>query len=133
MENSTNIENLKQDNSTEINNIISQIQEDNDSVQQNPESSMKNQHSHENMEHEIIEDEQPIEIDASVMDILLHEFKGTLSFIVLFIILSLRVLDEVLGTYLEFTWNDNGLNMIGVSIKSLVGGIIFYILNKFIL
>jgi len=140
MENSTNIENLKQDNSTEINNIISQIQKDNDSVQQNPESSMKNQHIQENIqqgnENEIIDDnndDRVIEIDASIIDILLHEFKGTLSFIVLFIILSLRVLDELLGTHLAFTWGDNSLNMIGVSIKSLVGGIIFYILNKFIL
>ena len=135
MENSTNIENLKQDNSTEINNIISQIQENNDSVQQNPESSIKNQHVQENIEHEneIVDDEHAIEIDASIIDILLHEFKGTLSFIVLFIIFSLRVLDELLGTHLAFTWSDNGLNMIGVSIKSLVGGIILYILNKLIL
>jgi Fe2+ transport system protein B len=137
MENSTNIENLKQDNSTEINNIISQIQQDNDSVQHNPESSMRNQHVQENTQevNEIIDDnnEQAIEIDASIIDILLHEFKGTLSFILLFIVFSLRALDELLGTHLAFTWGENGLNMIGVSIKSLVGGIIFYILNKFII
>jgi hypothetical protein len=138
MENSTNIENIKQDNSTEINNIISQIQEDNNSVQQNPDASMKTQHIRENVHdrNEIIDDngvEHEIEIDASIIDILLHEFKGTLSFIILFIVFSLRALDELLGTHLAFTWGENGLNMIGVSIKSLVGGIIFYILNKFIL
>jgi len=83
MENSTNIENIKQDNSTEINNIISQIQEDNNSVQQNPDASMKTQHIRENVHdrNEIIDDngvEHEIEIDASIIDILLHEFKGTL-------------------------------------------------------
>ena len=123
MENSTNIDNLKQDNSTEINNIIQQIEKDNDTVKQAPQY----------QEEQLPLQNEPIEINASMTDILLHEFKGTLTFIILFILFSINNVDELMGSYLSFVWGDDRLNMFGVAIKAVIGGVLFYILNKFVL
>lgn len=138
MENSTNIDNLKNDNSTEINSIIDQIQQDNSTVQQD--NNMVQKDININSPDEFVENNssmdknESIEIDASITDILIHEFKGMITFIILFVILSLNNLDELMGTYLSFVMNDDyRLNFLGISLKGILGGIIFYILNKFIL
>lgn len=131
MENSTNIDNLKQDNSTEINNIIQQIEKDNDTVKQAPNVQFQEQPQYQ--EEQLPLQNEPIEINASMTDILLHEFKGTLTFIILFILFSINNVDELMGSYLSFVWGDDRLNMFGVAIKAVLGGVLFYILNKFVL
>ena len=131
MENSTNIDNLKQDNSTEINNIIQQIEKDNDTVKQAPNVQFQEQPQYQ--EEQLPLQNEPIEINASMTDILLHEFKGTLTFIILFILFSINNVDELMGSYLSFVWGDDRLNMFGVAIKAVIGGVLFYILNKFVL
>ncbi len=131
MENSTNIDNLKQDNSTEINNIIQQIEKDNDTVKQAPNVQFQEQPQYQEEKQPL--QNEPIEINASMTDILLHEFKGTLTFIILFILFSINNVDELMGSYLSFVWGDDRLNMFGVAIKAVVGGVLFYILNKFVL
>ena len=131
MENSTNIDNLKQDNSTEINNIIQQIEKDNDTVKNTPNVQFQEQPQYQ--EEQVPLQNEPIEINASMTDILLHEFKGTLTFIILFILFSINNVDELMGSYLSFVWGDDRLNMFGVAIKAVVGGVLFYILNKFVL
>ena len=129
MENSTNIDNLKQDNSTEINNIIQQIEKDNDTVKNTPSVQFQEQPQYQ----EVPLQNEPIEINASMTDILLHEFKGTLTFIILFVLFSINNVDELMGSYLSFVWGDDRLNMFGVAIKAVLGGVLFYILNKFVL
>ena len=129
MENSTNIDNLKQDNSTEINNIIQQIEKDNDTVKNTPSVQFQEQPQYQ----EVPLQNEPIEINASMTDILLHEFKGTLTFIILFVLFSINNVDELMGSYLSFVWGDDRLNMFGVAIKAVVAGVLFYILNKFVL
>ena len=131
MENSTNIENLKQDNSTEINNIIQQIEKDNNTVKNTPNVQFQEQSQYQ--EEQVPLQNEPIEINASMSDILLHEFKGTFIFIVLFILFSINNVDELMGSYLSFVWGDDRLNMFGVAIKAIIAGVLFYILNKFVL
>ena len=131
MENSTNIDNLKQDNSTEINNIIQQIEKDNETVKNTPSVQFQEQPQYQEEQQPL--QNEPIEINASMTDILLHEFKGTLTFIILFILFSINNVDELMGSYLSFVWGDDRLNMFGVAIKSVVAGVLFYILNKFVL
>ena len=131
MENSTNIDNLKQDNSTEINNIIQQIEKDNETVKNTPSVQFQEQPQYQEEQQPL--QNEPIEINASMTDILLHEFKGTLTFIILFILFSINNVDELMGSYLSFVWGDDRLNMFGVAIKAVVAGVLFYILNKFVL
>ena len=125
MEKATPISNIK-DNSSEINNILNQIEEDNKMIQEIPPQQPQ----------QIIEEEfQEPEDESSVLDILWYEFKGPLLVAILCIIYSLHGPNSVVENYIPFMWSDTSesLNYLGMGVKALLFGIIYFIIHKYLL
>lgn len=128
-ENSTPISDLNSNNS-EINDIIDKINIDNTEIQKEAQKEniitkeIKTNVSEENNESE----------EISYFDIIFYELLPSIITIVLFFILSLENVDDILGNYLKFMLNDeNRLTYLGILFKSILFGILFYIINKFII
>jgi len=125
MEKATPISNIK-DNSSEINNILNQIEEDNKMIQEIPPQQPQ----------QIIEEEfEEPEDESSVLDILWYEFKGPLLVAVLCILYSLPGPNDVVENYIPFMWSDvsESLNYLGSGVKALLFGIIYFIIYKYLL
>ena len=124
MEKATPISNIK-DNSSEIHNILNQIEEDNKMIQEIP-----------SQPQQIIEEEfEEPEDESSVLDILWYEFKGPLLVAVLCILYSLPGPNDVVENYIPFMWSDvsESLNYLGSGVKALLFGIIYFIIYKYLL
>lgn len=121
-------------NNDDINNIIDNINIDNKEIQKEiqKENTITNSNSNEikpNVPDENIETEE-----ISYFDIIFYELLPSIISIILFFILSLENVDDILGNYLKFMLNDESrLTYLGILFKSILFGIIFYIINKFII
>ena len=129
MENSTSIQNLKDDtknNSEEIDNIINQIQQDSSKLkEQMPPQQMPPQ--------EMPAQEEITYEEPSTYDVIYNEVSYPLLVIVLFIILSIPQLDSLLCSYISFICSESGdINFFGILLKSLLMGILFYIFGKYV-
>lgn len=121
------------DNTQEINNIISQIEQDNKQVQQEPVIKEAIAPPPPQVEEPIIEEEyEEEEIDVSGW--LINEVKLPSLVVSLCILFSFTHIDDFIGNYLSFLWNSelHSLNFIGVFVKSLLFGILFLIISKFL-
>jgi len=126
-QNSTPISDLNCNNN-EINNIIDKINIDNEQVQKENIVSNETNEIKSNIENEPIQTEE-----ISYFDIIFYELLPSIICIILYFILSLENVDDILGNYLKFMLNDeNKLTYLGILFKSILFGIIFYIINKFI-
>ena len=126
-QNSTPISDLNFNNN-EINNIIDKINIDNEQVQKENIVSNETNEIKSNIENEPIQTEE-----ISYFDIIFYELLPSIICIILYFILSLENVDDILGNYLKFMLNDeNKLTYLGILFKSILFGIIFYIINKFI-
>ena len=140
MENSTSIQNLKeeqpsQNNSQEIDNIINQIEQDNSTVTQELPEQIPLQVPEENKATPIEEYEQQDNTyeAPSMYDIIYNELSYPVLVIVLFIILSFPQLDSLLCSYISFICSESGeINFFGILLKSLLMGILFYIFGKYV-
>ncbi len=66
-------------------------------------------------------------------DVIYNEVSYPLLVIVLFIMLSIPQVDSMLCSYISFICSDSGdINFFGILLKSLVMGILFYILGKYV-
>ena len=131
-QNSTSISDLSNNNeinNNEINNIIENINIDNEQVQKENIINNDAKEIKTNLQNE------DIEIDEiSYFDILFYELLPSIICIILFFVLSLENVDDILGNYLKFMLNDESrLTYLGILFKSILFGIIFYIINKFII
>ena len=129
-QNSTSISDLSNNNeinNNEINNIIENINIDNEQVQKENIINNDAKEIKTNLQNE------DIEIDEiSYFDILFYELLPSIICIILFFVLSLENVDDILGNYLKFMLNDESrLTYLGILFKSILFGIIFYIINKF--
>jgi len=129
MENSTSIQNLKDDtknNSEEIDNIINQIQQDSSKLkEQMPPQQIPPQ--------EIPAQEEITYEEPSTYDVIYNEVSYPLLVIILFIILSIPQLDSLLCSYISFICSESGdINFFGILLKSLLMGILFYIFGKYV-
>lgn len=129
MENSTSIQNLKDDtknNSEEIDNIINQIQQDSSKLKQEmppPEMPPQEMPPQEEMTYE----------EPSTYDVIYNEVSYPLLVIILFIILSIPQLDSLLCSYISFVCSESGdINFFGILLKSLLMGILFYVFGKYV-
>jgi hypothetical protein len=143
MENSTSINNLKddsgvKDNSNEIDNIINQIQRDNSQVKQDG-ASMNEQMPQYHADN--IDDTGGNSIDENVYedssystyDVIYNEVSYPLLVIVLFILLSIPQVDTLMCSYISFICSDSGdMNFFGTLLKSLLIGILFYFFGKYV-
>ena len=123
--NSTPISNLNC-NDDNIKNIIDKIDIDNKEIQKENTNikEIKTDVPDENIETE----------EISYFDIIFYELLPSIISIILFFILSLENVDDILGNYLKFMLNDESkLTYLGILFKSILFGIIFYLINKFII
>jgi|TARA_R110002074_G_scaffold325558_1_gene495864 hypothetical protein len=142
MENSTSIKNLEdnvQDNSKEIDNIINQIQQDNSHIQSTPQQDKSvNKKEVLNEQEFKYEDEdedesQYEEPNYTMYDVIYNEVSYPLLVIILFIMLSIPQVDSMLCSYISFICSDSGdINFFGILLKSLLMGLLFYILGKYV-
>lgn len=132
--NSTPITNLNEkndskemDNSKEIDNIINQIQNDNESIKKEPQFEQPPDLYEEHNEQEI---EEP---EYTVYDVIYNEVSYPILVMVLFVILSLPQLDKVLCGFINFICSEEGtINIFGILLKSLIMGMLFYIFGKYV-
>ena len=87
-----------------------------------------------NMQDFQYEDEsQYEEPNYTMYDVIYNEVSYPLLVIVLFIMLSIPQVDSMLCSYISFICSDSGdINFFGILLKSLVMGILFYILGKYV-
>ena len=136
MENSTSINNLKddsdvKDNSNEIDNIINQIQRDNSQVKQE-EVQMPQYHA-DNVEDDTMDENVYEDSNYTTYDVIYNEVSYPLLVIVLFILLSIPQVDTLLCSYISFICSESGdMNFFGILLKSLLIGILFYIFGKYV-
>ena len=129
-ENSTPISDLNS-NSDEINNIIDNINIDNKEIQK--ENSITNNSNTKEIKTNVLDENIKSE-EISYFDIIFYELLPSIISIILFFILSLENVDDILGSYLKFMLNDESkLTYLGILFKSVLFGLIFYIINKLII
>jgi len=123
-------ENTNKDNSSSINDILNQIEQDNKIIQDIPPRS--NQNTEENIQ---INNEPDIEDDTSIFDILWYEFKGPILVAILCILFTFNSFDSIFEKFIPFLWSNdnNSINYIGLVIKAILFGVIYFIVNKYIL
>jgi hypothetical protein len=139
MENSTSINNLKddsgvKDNSHEINNIINQIQRDNSQVKQDgaPMKEQMPQYHADNVD-DVMDENVYEDSNYTTYDVIYNEVSYPLLVIVLFILLSIPQIDTLLCSYISFICSESGdMNFFGTLLKSLLIGILFYIFGKYV-
>jgi len=140
MENSTSIKNLEdnvQDNSKEIDNIINQIQQDNSHIQSTPQQdksvNKKEVLNEQEFKYEDEDESQYEEPNYTMYDVIYNEVSYPLLVIILFIMLSIPQVDSMLCSYISFICSDSGdINFFGILLKSLLMGLLFYILGKYV-
>lgn len=68
---------------------------------------------------------------TSTMTSLIGEFKGALIAAAVFILISMGFVDGFMGKQIPGFFGDDGISMIGIASKAALGGILFYLLNRF--
>lgn len=121
-------ENNNDNNASDINDILNQIEQDNKIIQEIPPT--PNPPVQEN-----IINEPEVEDDSSAIDILWYEFKGPILVAILCILFTFNSFDSIFERFIPFLWSDdnNSLNYFGLGLKAIIFGIIYFILNKYIL
>ena len=123
-------ENNNDNNASDINDILNQIEQDNKIIQEIPHQS--NQVIQENIQ---INNEPEVEDDTSAIDILWYEFKGPILVAVLCILFTFNSFDSIFERFIPFLWSNdnNSLNCAGLVLKSVLFGSIYFLVNKYIL
>mgnify|MGYP000486395326 CR=1 FL=1 len=139
--NSTPINQLSNDDNTEISDIINKIEIDNQQIESNQQTN-NNQNFDNNQKfnnNQQVNKENTLEKQddnekVSYFDILFYELLPSIISLILFFILSLDNVDNILGNYLQFMLNDeNKLTYLGILLKSVIFSVILYTINKFII
>jgi len=141
---STPIAQLRQDedNSSTVNNILNQLEQDNQSGgSQQPHPQMQQPQQQQYMEQpnqmEPYEDydgyyDGTEEVSMSMTDKIISELKMPLVVVLLVFLTNYGMVNELLIKNLPKLSNGNELNILGLGVKAVLAGLVFYLVRKFL-